>query len=114
MCLTLIVFAILEDELGSSAFGVVYFAHAFGIANFLTRRSTLKDNKSQRRFSFTRLKKRNFSLSTNYCDVVNTAVKTLKGNQNLVHLSWFSTSSVPYRNVSKTFLNFKISRLLIG
>ncbi|CAB3989347.1 vascular endothelial growth factor receptor 2-like, partial [Paramuricea clavata] len=68
----------LQDELGSGAFGVVYFAHASGIANFLTRRSTLKDNKSQRRFSFTRLKKRNFSLSTNYCDVVNTAVKTLK------------------------------------
>jgi hypothetical protein len=94
MCLTLIVlnlsFAILEDELGSGAFGVVYFAHAFGIANFLTRRSTLKDNKSQRRFSFTRLKKRNFSLSTNYCDVVNTAVKTLKGNQNLCYCTQYT------------------------
>jgi hypothetical protein len=29
-------------------------------------------------------------------------------------ISRFSTSSVPYRNVSKTFLNFKISWLLIG
>ena len=29
-------------------------------------------------------------------------------------LSRFSTSSVPYRNVSKTFLNFKISWILIA
>jgi hypothetical protein len=74
--------SILEEELGAGAFAVVYFAHAVGMAKFLRRRSVLKDNKPQRRFSFTLFKKRNPSLSINDCDIVKTAVKTLKGNQN--------------------------------
>jgi hypothetical protein len=82
-----IIFPILDGELGSGAFGVVYYADAVGMTGFLIRRNALKDNKPQRRFSFTRFKKRNFSLSTNDCDVVKTAVKTLKGNHNTDKLS---------------------------
>ena len=72
----------LGGELGSGAFGVVYVAQAVGMADFLTRRSALKDTKPQRRFSLARPKKRSPVLSINDCDVVKTAVKTLKGNQN--------------------------------
>ena len=83
------VFVILEDELGSGVFGVVYFAHAVGMGSFLSRRGALKDNKPIRRFLLTRFKKRNFPWNNDDCDVVKTAVKTLKGNQSKdAHVQW--------------------------
>ena len=87
---------------------MVYFAQAVGMADFLTRRSALKDTKPQRRFSLARLKKRSPVLSTNDCDVVKTAVKTLKGNQHTNITIYFFRSSASGRNpcLSYNFISY--------
>lgn len=79
MKLTCIGLTVLEEELGSGAFGRVYLADAVGMESFLTRKNTMKHKEPQRRFLFARFKKENVLLSINDYDVVKTAVKTLKG-----------------------------------
>ena len=65
------------NELGSGAFGVVYLANAIGISSFHPR-IALSEKKTQRRFSFSRLQRRNVYILDKI--VKQTAVKTLKGN----------------------------------
>ncbi|XP_028407826.1 fibroblast growth factor receptor 1-like [Dendronephthya gigantea] len=78
---------LLENELGSGAFGVVYFARAVGMAQFQKQRNALRDAPRKHRFSLRRVKKPSFSVSINDGDVVDTAVKTLKGNYTQTELS---------------------------